>query len=208
MSQNQYYIFGLQRSGTNFLENILRTNYKATKLNRTTKSWKHSIDVPEGYNSKKPTVLIHKNPYTWVESICLRNKVDWLKTQKTYPADEIEDEHLSLGRMNIKNLAKTYKHFHDTWLSQDIHIIQYEMLLEKSEKLLGDLETSFGWNRTSSTLSIPPRGKVSQSKDYDETREKYYKSQTPKKLTKYHIKTINDILGDDTFKKLGYKKIS
>jgi len=118
-----YYVFGLQRSGTNFLETIFNQNFMSNRMNGFCdyRSWKHSIDVPAKYDSTVTTFVIHKNPYTWVESIALRNNVDWLKSQTTYPALEINDPRVAIGdkkKFDLINLCKTYRHFHETWLDR------------------------------------------------------------------------------------------
>lgn len=211
---NFYYVFGMQRSGTNFLEQLLKMNYGAKKRNATTSAWKHSIDDPtEGWQKKLPTIIIHKNPYAWVESIATRNTVDWLKTQKTYPADEEILPIYKLGpkNMNVVNLAKTYRHFHMNWLGRtdipNYGVIRYEDLLvdDKRYKILLQFNEKFGWHKPANDrFRIPSRGSVSQSKDYNEEREKYYLDFKPKELTQIQIEAINETIGEDLITKMGY----
>lgn len=209
-----YFIFGLQRSGTNYLEQLINQNFKGRRSNKVNRSWKHSIDMPKQYDLSKPTLIIHKNPYMWIESICLRNTVDWLKTQKTYPAQEGSNE-LKLGpnQINVENLAKTYKHFHNTWVWNNktcklYQVIKYEDLLvdQKRVQILSQIEKELLPIRKSNQWVNPQRGKVSQSRDYNETREKYYLSMQPKELNRIQLDAINTILGDD-IERMGYKKL-
>lgn len=207
-----YFIFGLQRSGTNFLEQIIERNFGVRKQNRNNSCWKHSIDPPEGWTAQHPTFIIHKNPYTWVESICYRNTVDWIKRQTTYPAKEGPEE-LLLGpsNINVKNLALTYAHFQRSWTlkqaeKEKVSIIRYEDLLvqDSREKILEDINSNIYQKRKHDRWIIPARGKVSQSKDYNEDRESYYLNMKPSKLSEYHISVINEVLGEDLITDLGY----
>lgn len=204
----KYFVFGMQRSGTNFLEVLMRKNFGATKLNVQNGSWKHSIEVPPKYSNEFPTFVIYKNPYTWVESICMRNTVDWLKTQKTYPANEIDDKRYTLGDppLNIVNLIKTYKHFHDTWLDKADIIIRYEDLLleEKRNRILSHIER-LGFDKSVENWQVPRKGGVSQSRDYNDEREQYYLSGKPNHLDNLQIAKINYILGKEQISNMGYE---
>jgi hypothetical protein len=208
-----YFVFGLQRSGTNYLEQLITQNFKARRANRANKSWKHAIDVPKHYNASQPTFIIYKNPYTWVESICIRNTVDWLKTQKTYPVEQgPEDLRLGPNNINVESLAKTYKHFHDTWLWSTLDKSSTQVF--KYESLLVDNSREQALNQVSQLLPVrkanhwinPQRGKISQSKDYNEDREQYYLSMQAQQLTHRHIDAINDVLGND-IERMGYEKL-
>lgn len=210
-----YFDFGLQRSGTNFIETIINRNFNGKRQNRNNASWKHFIDPPDGWTAQHPTFLIYKNPYTWVESICFRNSVDWIKTQKTYPALE-GPVNLKAGpkSINVEALAKTYKHWHDKWIAEpkaganyeNVVIIRYEDLLNngKRDQVLTDIESKFNVKRKHQNWAIPNNGAVSQSKDYTKDREKYYIEMRPHKLNEEHIKAINDIVKKDVIKQLGY----
>ena len=211
-----YFDFGLQRSGTNYIEQILNQNFDGRRQNRNNASWKHFIDPPDGWNGQHPTILIYKNPYTWVESICLRNSVDWIKTQRKYPALEGPVD-LKLGpkNINVEALAKTYKHWHDKWILHpkpganydNVVIIKYEDLLRDGSrnKILEEIQTKFKLQRKRpNQWIIPPRGKVSQSRDYNQDRESYYLDMKPEKLQKQHIDCINNIVGIELIQELGY----
>lgn len=175
--------------------------------------WKHNIEVPEIYDPMKPTIVINKCPYTWVESLCFRSKVDWVKRQTTYPATEQHtNQQMMVNGMNIENLAKTWKHFNDTW--QDGHgctaartmFLRYETLLstETREDFLEELSDKFGWAKTRDAWQNPSRGTISQSRGYDEVREAYYRKMIPAKLSEPQIECIKNAIGDDMLKRIGY----
>lgn len=211
MTDKSFYIFGLQRSGTNFVENIMRVNFKSAKLNRGIhhNTWKHSIDVPDGYDPSHFTIVIHKNPYTWIESISLRSNVDWEQTQTTYPARQIEDRRFVLGekrKFNVLNLCRTYKHFHDTWLPRADLVIRYEDMLvtETRNKILEKIENSFERTFPQKEWSIPQKGAISLSKDYNDDREKYYIAGKPQHMNDRTIFMVNRIITTELISDLGY----
>lgn len=211
-----YFDFGLQRSGTNFIEQIIQTNFGGQRQNRHKAGWKHFIDPPELWTGQHATFLIYKNPYTWVESICFRNTVDWIKTQRKYPALEGPVD-LKLGpkNINVEALAKTYRHWHDKWILNpkpnanydNVVIIKYEDLLreQKRNQILESIQLKFNSQRKKpNQWIIPQRGKVSQSRDYDKERESYYLDMKPQKLQKQHIDCINNLVGTDLIASLEY----
>lgn len=210
-----YFDFGLQRSGTNFIETIINRNFNGKRQNRANASWKHFIDPPKQWTAQHPTFLIYKNPYTWVESICFRNTVDWIKTQKTYPVTEGQPDLVAGPKnINVEALAKTYRHWHDKWILnpkpkanyENVYVIKYEDLLEVEtrNKILDDISQKFNVKRKHSSWAIPNKGAVSQSKDYTDDREKYYLEMKPQKLLPRHIRAINNILTKDLISQIGY----
>lgn len=207
----RYFLFGLQRSGTNFLERTMTKNFNSSRTNSTHKGncWKHSLDLPSGYNKTVPTLVIYKNPYTWVESLCLRNCVDWEKTQTKFPVTEGPVK-LRLGpkHFNVVQLAKTYKYWCDTWVLSDLpnrYIIRYEDLLhqDRFDYILSELSKILQEKKKDS-WHVPPKGAVPQSKNYTAARELYYKEMKPTELKEFHIAAIRDIIGPDYMEKLRY----
>lgn len=198
------------------MEGIMEKNFGIKKENPSHRCWKHSIDVPDGLKQNIPIITMHKNPYLWVESICMRNTVDWIKTQTEYPANKCDDDRLKLGNkgLNVVNLAKTYLHWYNTWLtisSPDTFTIRYEDLLDDRERL-DDILTSvqkYGSfkRRNVKKWIIPTMGSVGQSKDYNKKRQEYYKRMAPIYLTNYQISKINEVLPDNLFESLRYRKL-
>lgn len=211
-----YYLFGLQRSGTNFLEKIILENYKKKKQPNTYSiSWKHSVHDPKDWDKRIPTIIIYKNPYTWMESIAFRNKRDWVGTQKKYPADEATTPDLQVGdaKLNATNLILTYRDFIINWVGRmDIpqyYCIKYEDLLDDQTRgliftMIGKI---FKWKKNGETYTFPKCGKVDLSPCFSKKSEEYYKIQKPVKLSKHHIHEINRVLGIDMINKLGYNVI-
>ena len=214
----KYFDFGLQRSGTNFLELLIQSNFGGQRQNRHNAGWKHYIDPPELWVGQHPTFLIYKNPYTWVESICFRNTVDWIKTQRKYPALEGPAVNkLGPKGINVEQLAITYNHWYQQWIENpkpsanydNVVIIRYEDLLREGKRnnILSGIEAKFNTKRKKpNSWIIPQMGKVSQSRDYHKDREQYYLDMKPEKLSENHIKIIGEVLGD-AVANLGYRKL-
>lgn len=178
------------------------------------RSWKHSIDVPAKYDDTITTFVIHKNPYTWVESIALRNDVDWLKTQTTYPALEINDKRVMIGdkrKFDLINLCKTYRHFHETWLNRGDMIIKYEDMLipETRRDIINRIHENMGYVEKRGVKPpqwiIPEAGTVSQSKKYTADHTEYYIKGKPKTLSDLQMYTINRYVGVDLIEQMGYE---
>lgn len=214
---SQYFIFGLQRSGTNFVEQCLRLNYNnVTRVNRQNKCWKHSINYPQGFAGQKSSIIIFKNPYTWLESIAFRNTVDWAKRQTTYDPYEECDPELRIGPRNYNaiSLVKTYKHFHATWVTEygfnpEPIYVKYEDLLipNRRDQIFMGIESRLDLKRKKPHLVYPDKGKVSQSSDYDDIRELYYIKQRPERLTPKQVSMVGDVLGD-MISELGYERLA
>jgi hypothetical protein len=212
---SNYYIFGIQRSGTNYLQQLITANFKTPRMaNRQGACWKHSIDVPAKWDRQMPTFLMYKNPYLWVESMCLRNRVDWLKTQKKYPADDLHHvDLLNINGMNIVNLAKTWAHFHKTWLddsvlnSSDHLVIKYESLLQDDSrnKVLNTICNVTQWKQSGPSWVNVADGKVSQSPKFDADSKEYYFNQKPKVLDKIQCGAITQTIGPHLIRSMGYK---
>lgn len=205
-----YFIFGLQRSGTNYLQALLDRNFYVENINDnlTMKSWKHSIDLPAVNNLNiTPKIIITKHPYTWIESLAWRDKVDWAYTQTLYPAHEMGNADLNVGRFgfNLVNLIKTYNHFVNTWILDNSidnrYILRYEDLLDETIRIrhLKSIHEKFSLKKTldPDTWFNPKDGAVLYSSKYNSAEHKeYYANVQPKFLTRQHINIINDMLAD------------
>lgn len=208
----RFYVFGLQRSGTNYLEQLIRKNFKARPINNGQKCWKHSLEVPKTLDKQVPMVHIYKNPYMWIESLATRNKVDYEIRQKKYPPRE---PGLMVGKnnFNITNLAKTYRHFTETWLEYGDNpkaTVKYEDLLVDHTRhhFLSAFGSLAEYKRHNpAKWENPKAGSISQSKDYNLSRAQYYQTMETTILTKEHLDEVNRVIGEELFETLGYEMI-
>ncbi len=221
-----FLIFGLQRSGTNLLSNMLTRSFSPIENNfyqinerRFDSVWKHSIYVPTIYIDC-PLFVIFKNPYKWVESICLRNHADILSRQVKYPVNEREGfaNNVLFGKnkFNLENLGKLYSHFFESWIvnrnkniKQKI-IVNYEDLLdkEKREIFYDKVSKKFNINVNILTDPISLVGQVYQSEDYSRKNFDNYNESSKLQLNKENLSVLNSNLNDLIFDTLGYKKVS
>lgn len=204
-----YYIFGLQRSGTNYVEQLIRANYKGNRLNNGSNHWKHHIEIPAGLRQDAPIIMLYKNPYLWVESLCFRNSVDWVTTQLKYPPNTGPAHHLvGKNKLNIVSLAKTYKDWHNTWSAQQHigYLMKYEDLLNEKGRIrhFSNLEKKYTLRRIRNEFVDIPKGQVGQSRDYNDKRHSYYQSQKTSNLTPEQKALITSTLGPGNIKKWGY----
>lgn len=188
----------------------MQKNFECKKGNNAT-VWKHSIDVPLEYDESLKTIVIHKNPYTWVESIAYRTSIDWIDTQTTY--DPLEySKFCTIGKkrkFNVINLCKTYKHFHDTWLPRADMIIRYEDLLipEKRDNIISRIHTDLHIPKkyvVDNTWEIPEKGTISLSRKYDDSREQYYIKGQPEHLNDRIVFAINHTVTPELIRDMGY----
>jgi len=195
----RYYIFGLQRTGTNFLEALIKQNFVDSA--RITGTWKHSLGPVDHARLCSPVYVLYKNPFTWVESLCFRNSVDWVKTQKKYPA-RLHETGMMCGKngFNVRSLALTYRDFYSYWLDNGYHEVRYEDLLGDGA---GQFLSSINERRRHRNWRIPTR--VSQSEPMKQETRDYYSSMKPTALTEEQITVIKTVIGDTLLSKMKYR---
>lgn len=216
---NSFYLYGLQRSGTNYLEQLLRQNFVVGKKNTGIPNnplWKHNTDVADTVSKSKNTIIfvIHKNPYMWIESICFRHAVDWTRTQLEFPATEKHsdaDYNIGKNEFNIVNLAKTYQTFYRNWVTattpeikEKSFVIKYEDLLfsQKRENILNHISEHFKYTKKHSTWQNPKN--VGMSPRWMSSDKDMYINQTPLYLTPKQKKIITQTLTPRLISNLGY----
>lgn len=216
-------LFGLQRSGTNFLESILNKNYRVNFLNdyiRTSPCNKHFrlydekniIPEPQYKNeifissfeeykkliSITPDyfIIISKNPYSWFLSYNKwADKCNWPKVYHHYIYE--------------------YNLFYGKWIelskqTDQIVFVKYIDLLQNTEKELSRLELEMGLSRRvfipffSSRISkVPQSNKFSKKQRDFYLNEKYLEVYDEKEL-----QSINNLLDSKLLFDLGYEKKS
>lgn len=206
-----YYIFGLQRSGTTFLERMLTNTFSAKFLNGDY-TWKHELHVPDVIRKNQHIALVNfKSPYTWLESIVFRGNADLLMTATGYGLQDDTGPGSVLGHdsVNLANTAKLYAAYAERWLAASaagcVHVVRYEDLLtQHGRDRLAHILVGRGlidWN-------LPKPGSLFMSEDFTNDRIEYYLNKSPVRFTTDQLKIINDNIPDEIFTKLDYYKIS
>lgn len=204
-----FYLFGLQRSGTSFFGETLCLNFESSYLN-SSGTWKHSLTVPQTVKETvDPVFVIFKNPYTWIESICYRDPADLLVTSaKTYALQEANTGELVFGHdgVNLNRLAQLYEDYANKWLDlSSATVVLYEQIIDQSFR--DNFLNSLNWIRKSNRWIVPEPGSLFMSEGFESERIAYYLKQQPSRLDKEKIDIINSIVSDTTFNQLGYNKI-
>jgi hypothetical protein len=189
-------IFGLQRSGTTFLEFLIKKNFEAELKNEA--DWKHSLSKIE----KDHTIFnIYKNPYLWVESVVFREPADLLVV---YP-HLLEDGYVvGCDKINLANLAKLYNDYTLNWYNPDT-LVKYEDLI--NDKTLNDFFKRVPFRRTTTYVQKVEPGSLFMSEGFTNDRIPYYLKQVPTILSDEHIHIINQNISNEVFDMLGYKRL-
>jgi len=213
---DNYFLFGLQRTGTNYINQLIRENLYCRYINscpHTTVLWKHSITCPTNNIENIPTIVIYKNPYIWIESLCFRKKMDWCFTQKGFEALEGPEELMvgtSNNSLNIKILSQAYKKWYESWIlpkDKNIYIIKYEELLMKEtrEAHLKVISQILKPNKQKSIYEDIPMGEVFLSQDFDQKKLERYRKNETLYLNPNHKKIITETITKGIISSLGYQ---
>lgn len=188
--ESKYWVFGLQRSGTNFIEQAIETanpklkNGSRLAIRPFNPVWKHSIQPPAQVGAKEPVIIVYKSIWNWIDSIVNRQVMDYLKTQTTYKIEEgdwiLESESIAvrtpkLHKFSINQLAKTYKLFYDNWIklldTHNVVLVRYEDLLtEDRDKIAKRIGQRLGIKAPKFKTKKP--AKYTQS--FDKSRQEMY----------------------------------
>ena len=144
----RYYIAGLQRSGTNYLSSLMTENFDQVShypAGYNIPSWKHHVEphpeleqyLKEKEKPPKIWFFIYKNPYMWIESLCERNKVDYIQTQDMFGKANEEEHKYGKNEISIVQLSKTWNHWVKSWLIDTPSFIKNKFIINY-EDLLND----------------------------------------------------------------------
>jgi hypothetical protein len=192
----KFCIFGLQRSGTTFLEFLLKDNFHCELANDT--NWKHSLTKTQ---TDHVTFNVYKNPYTWVESIVFRDPADILVV---HPHLLEQGYNIGHGKVNLANLAKLYNDYALEWFDEQT-VVQYESLL--GPNTLVEFVANVPFRRKTRLVGLPEPGSLFMSEGFSNDIIPYYLGGKPTKLSGTEIDIINDNIDQSVFDKLGYVKI-
>ena len=229
-----FYMFGLQRSGTNFTFLMLDMNFQGMHqvnlLEQPNDSpiWKHLIQPKPDWTPEYPIITISKNPYTWHESIKKRNSMDffqshtwqrynpdfplWRPTPNPHTGEIIHGSGSMYNTELSENISKAYNRHMERWVLDndwDRYHIRYEDLLvyDSRMKILDELQSKYNltW-KDEGRYKIPEPGAVINSTDYTSSRTRYYLEEAPIELPPHYIKFINEYVTDRVMNHLGYKR--
>lgn len=211
-------VFGIQRSGTNFTETLLREHFQLNIVNADRNYiWKHSHNIElSRFEPDHFHVYIIKYPYSWVESI-RRKQVDIIKRHPEIKPDK-ETKIQLCKDIDLYKLTKLYNDHALWWHSDAVKehakyiYLQYESLIRSDDALKTFLKTFQSTYNVHTKADIDkvvkhPQ-KVSQSDAWSEEKRDMYLRMTLPTLTWPEVDLINSALSDEFFEKTGYKKIT
>ena len=218
-------VFGLQRSGTNFLQRLLIDNIPQIKIISHWSGefgiWKHIYNIetndpkatPIGLRGdlkkanligdKITAIYIHKHPYSWIQSI-LRKSID---LKKTYPfiTDITDDKSMMVDGFNLYKLAELHRDHTGYWLNKvdedRAFQVRYEELIESPEKtreIVFKASEMFKTRLKEEDIRIP--NKVSLSDIFTEEKRNQYKTYKIETLNFDQIQKINKVLNHNYLK--------
>ena len=235
-------VYGLQRSGTNYLAKLLEINFDIFVKNHALVvdgetlynsdlegvMWKHSMHITDMFDSSSPCIVLYKNPYLWIESLCFRHRADFDIDKHPYATGDgpdyllagpdtairevKEDPNNDNPKLNVLMVAQAYLDWHASWTDNppsNSYVVKYDdMLIEETRNQhLRNIASKFNLRDIVDTynnyISYVPESIV-----FTEDRYKYYEDQKPLYLTDKQISVINNVLGRERIERWGYEYIN
>jgi hypothetical protein len=218
-------VFGLQRTGTNFLQKSISRNIKDIQIVSTYSDghiWKHAFNLesPDRHVSDRGRkwytqetanklttlpilhVYVHKNPYTWIESILSRS----VDIHKTYPLtiEKKNPDDIMIEGKNVTYLAQLWVDHSKYWLGKNVYTIRYENVISDSDVVLKEVEKISKHFNLEMVNALTTHG-VPQ---IDNTRRQQLSNFITPILDSNQkaLYSINEILPDDLMKQMEYTK--
>lgn len=203
-------VFGIQRSGTNYMSYLVGANIKRNKLFLFLNDlgWKHDF-VPQNYTLSKilryeigcKAIIIIKNPYTWYTSI-----ENWIRRSKrkdwkfpSYGPEQVFKRYNTLYKGHKDFLDHKYRNT----VYMDSILVRYEDLITDTKYEMEKISDKFCvglQNLFKNTTRIP------QSHQFTEVRRKYYMEQVPDYGDEM-ISRVNSSVDWGLMEFYGYEKI-
>ncbi len=153
-------VLGLQRTGTNYLEQLIACNTDAevllgTKPTSLRPIWKHTL--PQGPSiealraSGVDAVLVSKHPYDWVLSLHTSGETPSWKRQTA----GIHPELFRDGRPCVEVAMKLYREFYGGWVQTGIPRVRLESLPAGLPRLLEQLGLAMRSDAVSEPRRVP-----------------------------------------------------
>jgi len=223
----EFYLFGLQRSGTNFAYDTLKMNFADIKqLNllecpNDSPLWKHHHEPRAGFPNDAPVFAMYKNPYMWIESIKQRNAMDfnWSHTRqrdsriKPMKLLGLNDNGTKNYREDSPNLARMWASHVQTWHldnKYDHTVIRYEDLLVKDTlvEFLDKVQSKYGLTWIAGNkYKTPAPGEVINSLDFNHEMVDHYLKGQPTLIKQIYIDYVNEHVSDEIMEELNYKRV-
>lgn len=181
----QFAVFGIQRSGTNFMQRFVTHN---TKNAFQKQGWKHDLSCMHN-GAGTVRIYMYKTPYKWIESIH-RNHEDvpkrWDEKYKLMAADGADDIKIDTKhrgdtnhcKLSLKKLCRLYSDHLLNWYNdskiedKNIYLVSYESMIKDPQKWLIEFSEKYNFDIISANIHVPD--KVQQSNKFTDQDRQYY----------------------------------
>ena len=209
MQRKYIKIYGIERSGTVFTQELIDLNLKGTYPISNGFGWKHGevqdhlewlngseADdyFKEAYNSEVGCVIVIKNPYSWYNSI-----KRFIRRTPEYQPFDIFEQYRRYNRLYLhwhKELIEKWHPFYKRAM-----VVKYEDLLSSTETL-HEMAAVMGCE-LNDPLIVPE--KVDLSEPFTDDRKRMYLNvDVPDKPV---VKIINSLISDKLFNLYNYERL-
>lgn len=223
-------IFGLQRSGTNYISHLLNENFESVKALINVGGWKHGYYSVPWIMGKELSILgVTKSPYAWLVSMYNY----WGPNRKLNIGPDLRGvsfEHFVRNKVIFEkqrdipflirsvNPVQHWNNMNFHWLSirlnsKKLCFVTYEMILSELDNTLTGIETSLGLKKKketkTTTKTLLPSGEEMKTSDENfEQREYYLKGGFMKYYTPELLEFVNGEIDLDLMVHFGYNMFS
>ena len=222
-------MYGLQRSGTNYLTHLINNNFKNTNVLVNIGGWKHGYyNLSEILGKELDVMVITKNPYAWLWSVYDY----WSPPKKLNIGPDLTDvsfEQFLHSKaiferqrgvpylIRAENPIQYWNNLNYHWSTINMEkgkvcMITYESLLYNMHHVLIQIMKGFGLEPKSEDLdfvgckkTFTPAGETLSPSKEEFKKENYY---TQKKYMQHYtessVQFVNEQLDKDLMRRLGY----
>ena len=211
MSSNKFTIYCAHRSGSNYLDQLIRLNTEGLKVvesNRGSVEWKHGTYWTGYKNDRKFNCLIARNPAKWVNGCISFNADMW----KWWGVNANERSFLTFDYKNrivsIVYMMNKWNKYYNDWLdNSDCYFVWYPDLLDPvvRDNILDNIIRKYGLTRTTTETVIPTNVQHSENYNNEKTKVELDLTTFPN-LTDLQLKYINDVVDVNLIKKMSERR--
>lgn len=210
----KYSVYGMHRSGTNWLQHLLknykRENYIPVGTEPKSDNWKHTY-TKQKFNHNQMYLYIYKNPYQWIESVSRNCEDIRVLTNKFKATNEFmipaDRRGIPAGNFDLHSLCSPYNESVGFWLEKskeyDVRFIYYNDLVKDTNHLASIAGLSNEVDDVTLTSDIKSKY---QRKMTDGIRD-YYLNETPSWLYDNVVEYISNTIDPYIFDTLKFKKL-
>jgi hypothetical protein len=214
--------YGLMRSGTNYTQFIIESNYHVEVLftDRCAYTGKILGGKHGGHitRCKHNTILTTKHPLSWFIS-CFRmlhkisntRKEQFMSIASYCYADETQKKQNFLDWFDDQEekFCNHWNIMNNHWISiKNIEIIKYEDLIESPESTITKIANTYGWDRKTNNFYAPINKMDCEGKQLPNVKfdlDYYLQKKYKKEFSKKNLEVIRNNLDPKLMKQLNYQ---